>query len=539
MHITRKVVQLEGVNTALAFIDMQGLDINTTTETFPEDLLVFNIKTYNKLDYKENMVHWKVFNIVNEFLDTLSQDDLIELGRLYGRIGYILKHEFKDIAMIADITNRINSMVWETFSKTQLSSKLEQFVSDSNIPFPDLKDIGNRPQDNPETTFYYHEYVKLTTIVIICKMFFPIFGEIISITKKALDNTLKETHCITILKDVLANDFGPLTYKLQQYIYNAIARTSNGSPKHTLTAAFNGYTVDRFTLYIYASTLVKKFVNVDLFKPDGNIMTYVMSCVRGTIESITSNMSKSNSVMERENPQEFSSSGEGNMSRMETESYSTKSTVDIPVITKIGTELMINRFITELNIDKKVFNAAIAYHKSHPIPVTCINKYVLATMFGHRIGGAYGINLLNANIYTKLVILTQLYAISINNLDIVHTLSIAPTDSIKTKYSIVDSRIKMDKGAGFAYRNCKAMFPYAIGNITWDSKAKEILDYIITKIHVYNTAPVIWEMLNQEEKNSEIFTYQENVVTCIIEFINYVLNQVGQKNREEEICITI
>lgn len=526
MRIIKKVVDQDTSSPRTkAFIAM---DLPRSKFDHPDERLTFRVNTYTKLKYNSKDDGWKnIFRPINKFLETLTEEESIILGEMFVDIHTIFTDEFTNINNIIDITGKISNIVQVASDKIKLAEKIQQYVITAKIPIPDLGYAGKKAHHSKEMTFDYEEYIGLTAIVFICKLFCPIFGELIYITKGVLDNSLKETHCITILKLLIGNNF----FSISQKFYNYLSSLITPRKPITHTSAFNGYTYDKFALNIYASMLVKKFVNVDIYQRDGNLITYSVTCIRNTMTSLDSNMKKKNSVMERKPPGETGEE-EGNSSRLETESFPSRAPVDTPILVKISVERAIRMTIDEYNINQDAYETAVDYYLANPSPITDVNKYLISTFMGHRIGGAYGINMLDASVYMKLIAFTQLYMYNIGLYKLIHALSIIPTDKVKEEFEFVDTKIHMDKGAGYAYRNCKKMFTYNIGNTSWDSKAKDITNFITGRIHLFNTADSIWQLLEEDNCNNRKYTYDEHVIQDMFSFIEHILRNDFQMTEE-------
>jgi hypothetical protein len=529
MKIACRTIGEEYNLTNVACIDMEGLDIGV--KGFKESDLYFRIDTYAKLGISRDPEAWNFLNPVNYCLKTLSESDLKLLGRMFYDINIILKNEFIEIDQLIPITDQIMDLVYQTTSTIGLSEKIHNWVKVSNIHIPNLENIGNRPQDNKRTTFYLEDYLGLFAIIVYCKLFCPVFGQIIFKISKLVDNSVKETHCTAILKKVLDADFHDLTEKLLYYIQNVVAK----GKAIELTSTANGYTLQRYSLSIYSSMLIKKFVNIDLYRDDGDIMVYIVTCSKHSLDSLNINLSTKNTIKERKGPDMFSSDAEGNVSRLETESYSSRSTVDVPIIIRLATERMINSVLSEYGLSKREFNRAVKYYNNNPVPITEVSKYITCTFFGHRLGGAKSMYFLHVGTFIKLIALLQLYLIKIqHHPSVIHLLSVVPTGIVKEEISLVDRQIQMNRGgSGYAYNNCKRMFPYAIGNISWDTKTKSIINFITNNIHHYNTAPNYWDLMNIPNANQKPYTYEEPIIRHIYTFIWHTLEMVGQRDRED------
>jgi len=531
MRIVRKVVNPESIRPyTLAYVDMEGIEIPGSKE---EDFL-YQVTTYSNLSYIKGERWWDtMFRPINELFTTFTKGEQLKLGQMYVECKSCIDH-IDTINDLSNVTNKIGRITAKALGELNILPKMMHFVQSSNIPIPELKDIGNQPHHTDEMTFKYDDYIQLTCIVLLCKLYCPIFGELIHTTKKDLDNGLKEIHCIATMRYVFAENFSYISEKLQNYLSSRCdhwvnkKNSANSLDKEALTNAYNGYTSEKFGLFVYASMLIKKFVNVNLYGQSGDIVVYIFSCAKNTIDNLVISMNNKNRVLARIDPGD---DVDGNDSILETASVVSTTTVDVPVIIKVGVDVVVHQLLKKYELDPVVYAKTIEYYRQNMSSVTEINKYVLCTFVGNDIGGASGIDLLTIEPYMKLIALTQLYLIKLGYFNVAHMMSIIPTDRLKGSFSSIDIQIEMNKGASYAYKNCKKMFPYEIGKTAWDNSASEICNSIITVIYNYNTPTILWEIMGQECKNNAEFQYDEFILRDMIEFINHVLI------KQEEECL--
>jgi len=531
MKIARIIVGPDAIRPeARLFIDMEGVSLG---DDVSDEQLTFRITTYNKLAYIQKDQHYGyMFNPVNSLLATLSVDEQKTIGMMFAK-AHDLIDSMDTIGDLTKTTEKISRVVYNAFKDTGLSEKIREYVRGSKIPIPALEGIGDQPHHTDEKTFYHNDYIQLTAIVFVCKLLCPIFGELIFVTKGDLDNNLKEIHCIPIMRDLLGNDFEYISNKLSRYLTmncEQWVKRSNNQNNMSLTNAFSGFTTDQFGLYVYASILVKKFVNVDLYGTSGDIVVYIFSCAKNTVGNHMLNIKNKNRVLPRILPNDNTVVVDGNDSNMEAESVVSSATADVPILTIFAVEHAIKDMLGEYELDIQAYESAVKFYHNNIVPATDLNTYILCTFVGHRIAGAMGIELLPADIYSKLLAVTQLYMLKLNMVDVAHAMTMMSTNTLKTEYSKIDTTIEMSMGASFSYKNLKRMFPYKIGHMAWDTKAEKICSDIITKVHTYNTAPVMWDMIGQENINNSVWQYDERILKDIFEFINHVLNAQEECN---------
>lgn len=497
--------------------------------------LLFNIKTYEKLakstDWQFNLTMKKP---IYEFMNLLSQKERDIIFEMYCKIKYELENNlsinFHDvIENIALIIDNVNTQI-------NLVSKLREYVINSkNISFPDLSNKGNRPQDRKEKTFVMSEYIDLTVLSIICKMFAPVFGDIIGIYFKRnkqennTDKLFKERFSMGILKYIFEKEFSALIEKLKFYIGNEINKKREIS--QSLSGLFKGYTVNNIENYILSALFIKKFVNVNLYRKDGDMMVYIISCTKYTLNSTIGGLKSKtdDTIKERFTPSDFGDKfgiDDNKKSNLEVESFDFDFTIDIPVLSKIGMNKLINDKLKEFDIDIDIYNEIVDYYFKSIINVTPINKFIISLFFSNELGSSVGIQMIDSLLFSKAVAFLQIYMINKDFKSLVHLMSIIPQTKIKAIRTVEDNKIIISKGQGIEYRVCRDNFAHLDNFYNWDTYiTKDICDFIINSYHDFNTSPLIWKMLNEENKNGNDFTYSDSVINDIYRFISFVLEK--------------
>ena len=66
------------------------------------------------------------------------------------------------------------------------------------------------------------------------------------------------------------------------------------------------------------------------------------------------------------------------------------------------------------------------------------------------------------------------------------------------------------------------MIPAGFGEKEWDAKLKSIETFLTMKTCIYNTAPVIWDILGQPSQNDKAFSEFKELMVELLQFIKLV-----------------
>ena len=483
----------------------------------------FNIRTYN--NFRKYPEHWKVLNPINEFLETLDNDEYSILVKLF----IIAKRELAnvhDTDTIIAAVNAIGDRVVKTFHKLNLSERLHDYVSNNTkICIPDLSKVGTRPQDTDAMTFYERHYHAVNTIIVVNKLLFPIFGEIIfkaSVNFK-INSKVKEIFAFGILNKLLVSDFFEIANKLQNYTSVIVG---NALPDNDLLV-FDGLTKNCMADDKLAKILVKNLINFDLYQPGSDVMRYISVSIRKSTKSDTG--SNKRITYKARYSSDAGDDEESNTSTMENEGHMYKETLDIPVIVKFAVERFIREYILANNIRQDIFDEAYNYYMRHAIPPTPVNEILAAIFIDDHIGGSYGIKYVNATTYIKLIVLIQLYMSRTGFETLIPLMSFIPTGNIKTVPDEVDNNIKIKEGVGHHYRNVKEMTKHLDDFFKWEDHFRVITEFIINQTHKYNVAPCIDSIIKIDCNTPEgLMKYDKDVISEIYRFIYHLMVSPGR-----------
>lgn len=515
------VKKFNDLGRAYVHLDLEGEKIEGINFD-PTDLLNFHIETYAVLKPNSSDLSWNmVFGTSHALFKTMTKEELNKFASLILIMHYEIMvgmNSQKDLdgETMKDLESRLSKLLAQFDQEVNLVRRLEEFV-DSHIPINSFAGVGERAQDTVEMTFYRDDVVKMTAVALLCKLMTPIFGIFIESCKKRMDNAYKEIHCSAILKDVLANRCEPLMKKLYYFISKIIKPMLN---RVKLTHVFNGYTLSVIIQQIWASLMTRRFIAVDLFKPGGNLITYITSCIRAAAQTQFAATGFKTSVTEFTSPREQASEDDGNMSNLEAESRSSSKTADFGVIVKAAVEQLKERFVIEHELDQEAIESAMDYYNINHVKLTPINSYLMGILFHNELCGAKSIEMIEAPLLNTLVPIMQAYLIQQGYLDLVEACSALPTGNMKVMLTGPETQLKNMWNNSFEYRNVDSKHTYPVNEIRWDTGLKFIVNNLTSEIYSTNTAPALLELMHKENRNGSELIVEETISRSICTIIN-------------------
>ncbi len=501
--------------------------INCPEEQFRLERRTFHIGTY--ADFHTSEKHWLRNDIVNNFINsTFDQDEKDYLVRLFVRAK-------RDLDQVRDNTSFINAIVSidekvaKTFGKLGMRDRLFDYVcKDPKIIIPDLSEVGNRPQDTPEKTFKEDEYRIIYVIVIIAKMLFPIFGEIIyrvSSTKYA-DKLIKEIMAFGIIKSLLNNDFSIITNKLYNYISKIVGQSLDQDPM----VSFYGITATSLLNNQLSKMVVKNLVNIDLYQDNGNIMRYIAVSIKRAIrtESMVKNKpTVYNALILPENGGEDGR----NISLLENSVNMSAEPVETSIIAKMAIDVFTTKYIQQNNIRQDIFDQASSFYTITTLPPTPINELIAAMFIAGPVGSAYCAKYMNMQMMIKVITLVQIYALNTGFREIVPLLSMIPTSLVKTSGSGPDNDILIHEGRGTNKVNFYLQLQEHVAhladftNFNFNELIGDLLHFVVGTIHTFNVAPAILELgdTGATYNNDGVLAYNNNIISELHRFMYHLL----------------
>lgn len=514
---------IKDLNGNIIKLDTDELKRNYFEKTY-EPLLLFNAETYDTLK-KHEFSSWQVvFGSVNKFLESVDDNVKFEICMTFMKMHNHLNEMTSE--NILQIIQKLGSMLDELDSITNLCAKLEIFVN-SDLPIPNLEDVGGRPQDTEEMTFRRPHVLQLTTIALLCKLLSPIFGQFFWQYKKNtnVDNNIKEIHCATILTPLFDRVYKPLILKLNYFVNNILIQQYK--QKDDIVSVYSGNTIESQALNGVSGIYTRKFITVDLYKTDGNLMTYITTCLKNSVDTQYRTASSKNSIKERDVNLKETASDEGNASRLENESFSSSKTADVPIIVEWEIEKAVVKWRQKFNFDDDIYEQANAYYLNNVPPMTPMSNYLLCTYFGNVLGGALGIGMISALSFSQLAINLQYVLIKQGFNSLAHALMIVPLGRVKAQLTSIDNKVRMTWSNTYSYRNFKERFPFGVGDKECDVKLREIVDHLTMKVYMFNTAPVFWDLMGEENRNGSEYQCTPDIMERLCDFINSITAAEG------------
>ena len=522
-------------NTTAAYLDIKDLDISEDHRKKLEPLLTFSINTYVKLNRPKitgtavitTDDSWDVtYGAVNKFFNTLSIADRTILGQaiimMHGEIQqFMIDNEIIELNNLMEILgNQLDAVDLDI----DLCVKLREFVVE-NVPIGIFKGAGKRAQDTAALTFQREEVVDLLTITLLCKALSPIFGTIMKFVSKRIDNKLKEIQCVSIFTKLLSRKYPKLINKLMNYIQHTIKTCS----KESMTALANGHDHFRLSYYMYATLLIRQFVNVNLGVRDGNLMTYIIVSVKSAVGTFNSTILKHPTYTRK--PMSVKGDDEGNQAQIEVDSMTSKKMCDVPILIACAVPGAIKRHLDIHQVDIDSFTKCHKYYTKHPLVPTIVNKYLNSMFYSQDFGGGRGILMMRGPEYMKITTALQLilFQMDVNYAELAHFMTAVPAITGSLETSMDTSIMTLSTGSSYAYKNCKERFErtaYGARGREWENHISRLTDELKNTKFIYNTAPHIWDCLEQDNLNGKIIKPTKATADALCDFYDFLATEL-------------
>lgn len=534
--------------TTAAYLDIENLvfptlDIKDKKKLDP--LLTFSINTYVKLNRPKVVGStvittedsWDVtYGAVNKFFNILATEQKALLAQTI-----IMMHSDVQEFMISEEMIGLNNLMRslgeqldELDQEINLCDQLREFVI-GNVPIGIFKGAGKRAQDTAALTFEREEVIDLLTITLLCKMLSPLFGTIMKFVSKRIDNKLKEIQCVAIFTKLLSRKYPLLIDKLQNYIQHTVKNSSKDKEKESMTALANGHDQYRLSYYMYATLLVRQFVNVNLGVRNGNLMTYIIVSVKRAVQTFNSTILKNPTYTRK--PMSVKGDDEGNQAQIEVDSMTSKRTCDVPALIACAVNGSIRKHLDLFEIEPQTYEECHKYYIKHPLVPTIINKYLNSMFYSQDFGGGRGILMMRGPEYMKITVALQLilFRSDVNYRELAHFMSAVPAITSSIETNLDTSIMTLSTGSSYAYKNCKERFErtaYGARGREWENHISRFTSELKNTSFVYNTAPWIWNWLEEDNKNGKIIRPTAGAAAALCDFYDFLATEL---RREVEI----
>jgi hypothetical protein len=514
---------------ALGYETSQSIEViaqrSNMIDGFNLERLMFRIDTYQALTGSPEEVWDALLMGPNLFLQTLTVDEQRQLCLYFIETRRIIDRDLFGSA-ITDVATDLGNALFDLAVQIDLPNKLLNFITyHSNIPIPpSLEHAGkNVGRDSEEMTFREPEYRVLLAISVLCKMLFPIWGDLIERTRRGVDNMLKETQCINLIEPVLTLEpFNAVRNKLYYYVTRIVeGEMKNHYPTASFAATIGGVSKEKFPMIIFSNLVVKRFVTIDLYTATGNFMVWISACSKQAYRSQQQTLNKHCRIMPRTDVSDTPDGDEErSISVLEHASRTSDVTADVPQLIRFGVLVALPKLMKEFGIADLEFRQVMNHYQQNPIEVSIFNKILVGMFVGEQIGGAQGLKYLDRPLFMQLVAIVQIHIAKTLAVPFVaHLLSATTPDEEKPvlELSSINGMIITSFKNTSEYRQCELSFPYAINNMGVAVVLKRLLEHITQYHHYANTAPFLTALMDGEPlPNNTLLLYGPDIMqqTC-------------------------
>ena len=445
--------------------------------------------------------------------------------------------------MIKRISMRLGALDKEI----NLLAKMKDYVY-GYIPVGIMKDAGTRPQDRPETTFTAPEVMLVATITLLCKMLCPVYSAIMLATdkfmstdsKESTNRTLagvKESLCSCILTDIINshNEVNPadglplkeVTEKLKNYLEHTTKQSHREDKDSNLVY---GYDVHTLAYNLYCTLLVRRLVTVNLARSDSNLMSYIVVCARRSVMGVMGQVAANAPTMPR-TPIAAESDDDGNIARLETDSLTSRKTADVEALIAVAVKPTVEKVMYLNEINEEEYQACLQYYQTHPLCPNTINTQLNSLLYGRDFDGSVGIKMLRFPEFSQITVLTQMILLQKSNdpayRALAHLVTARPRD-VPTSASteLNGNNLWLQVASSNEFRTCAMKFQNSTvtsKNKIWENHVRNIISDITVNHYEYNTAPYLWDWLEEENLNGKIIPLNPNILIAYCHFYNWEL----------------
>lgn len=469
-----------------------------------EQLNQFRFKMYRKQKSKGGKEI--LFMAPNEFLKSLSVDDQREIFggfiKMKSEIISYMSTDDNEVKRqhIQPLLSALSSVVSDVDSKIHLASKLMTFQSDTFQIYMS-NDIGKRFQDKPETTFHENEIRDMMCMSIMAKLFCPIFSDFYCVVNSFVDPTIIKVYCATILSDFYLKHFYESRNKLWNYM--GINTESNLNTDASINRIVgSGSTNINVQLTAFSNVIARVFVLNDLYSTDKNSFVskiYETTKYREELKSkshFNAKFDVSSSPM----------NDEGNRSIIEQESRISEASSNEPILSKRSVLYLVDKKKEELQLIESDYNEAVEFYLGNHPEHSLFTNSLLITKYGRDICGAESLDYIDYRTYVKLLVLLQYDLIKDDYNHILHLCSASGFDNVLRTPDEFPYEIFSSFESCSSFIEAYGKFPKISREFDLFSCIKEVLFSLNRELY-YNTAPVFWEIMGEEDKNMDTIEY--------------------------------
>jgi len=509
----------------LAFIDVSP-ELNM--EDFGgEDVLTFQISTYGNINKsKINEAAWNnVCYPPNKFFETFDVDDCrkfisavvdvkLNIMTFFGEVD----NGVTDLSQLPKFTKKLSNMLLKLDEEINLCKRIRQFVDDEDIQTGLAEKVELRPQDTKGLTITQLEAKDIISIIILCKILFPIMGEIIGRLKPNNLGKHQDPHCKAITIGMVSKHWKKLHIKIDDYITYFVAKETNQARLHHI---YNGMNELSLSIFIMSSLFVRNFINYNLFDTkERSVPGYVHSIINHVVGT-QSSQSYNNRVAERK-PLVSSDEDPNNVADLEVHSVSTKAQFDTLAIIEACIPDVSNKAMLMYEIDTEEVDSACAYHLKNPIEPNILTTSLLAGFYKSWMSGK-NIKYLNNISYTRLAIILQFILIEQNKFELATMLTSLTTGVIKPIEGIPMQQLRAHNQNYNLIEQEFSTKQGATAEKMWRDHVTKIIETLTTREFLMNMYYKLYDTMKMENLNGRKISIKKDIMFQFYEFISEML----------------
>lgn len=424
---------------------------DTTIEEIEETLNIYlttKIVSYPDL-CKQTINVWKMkLDAIEHVFSGLSNEGMIKFVVLFIEWHSLIKQELdkldEDLEQSQALFNlcvKISNDILQLDDELKLFERIKRYGDTLKLTVN--ADIGTREQDSEALTFKEEHLRDVYYIAIISKIFLPLFNIMINESKKSatpqkrmwegknkffmiknkiIDTKIKEIYCLAFVEPLIKKHIGSTYKKLEHYVSYFIEKTRRKPKDNECSDVFMNNSTEELTKNTLANLVCKKYVSVNLYDENDNIMGKTSNTIKQRVKSFEKGQ-HSKVYFIRAVGSNIEDDNSDSKSQLEVDSIFCDNLLDTEPIVKKMWKDAIKKYLMKYDIDYNFFLDVVQWNKDNQLMIEYHMPLFLSTIFSEDFGGCEAINILNYNEIVSLISLVQLVALKKNCYDLVHRLS--------------------------------------------------------------------------------------------------------------------
>jgi hypothetical protein len=430
-----------------------------------------------------------------------------------------VEREQEDIKNIISFTKMISDKLVRLDERIDMVNKIRELIDEENIPISVDPEKGTLDHHSKSKTWREHEVKELMIIIIICKLLFPIMGNMISRLKPIIkDNSSNlNPYCKAIFSGLISKHWYEIHEKLLFYINDKIKKHINLTE---ITQVFNGISQIGLETTTVAELFTKNFINSDNIGTK-SVMGYVDSMIETVIKNKVKYTYQEKTKVAGRKPLQ-SEENEDSISDLETNSISTKSEFDLIPIVESSIEDCIFSVIDEYGLDSADFYKWEKYYRKNPIIPNMITTTILSGFYNKYISGR-SLEYLKAEYYTKLTITMGLAIKEEGYYNLLSIITSSMDSTIKPLDNKLIQKLKTQTNEYNLIQRVFENYDSTFVSSIWKELIKDIINLLSTRKFFYNLHPSVYKTFDTDNVNGGLIPITFDIMN---EFYLWIYNRI-------------